>query len=90
MDVAACLEDHFNFQRMLIVFRAKNIKWVHIEDKQPIKNLSDFANFFPSHAFLRRRRKKALIRVKNRRYFENSVQLGEITRGLENRPENRK
>ena len=31
------------------------------------------SNFFPSHAFLRRRRKKALIRVRNRRDFENGV-----------------
>ena len=30
-------------------------------------------NFFSSHAFLRRRRKKALIRVRNRRDFENGV-----------------
>ena len=33
----------------------------------------DMYNFFPSHAFLRRRHKKALIRVRNRRDFENSV-----------------
>ena len=32
------------FQRMLIVVRAKNKKWVHIDDKQPIKILSDSAN----------------------------------------------
>ena len=30
-------------------------------------------NFFPSHSFLRRRHKKALIRVRNRRDFENGV-----------------
>ena len=30
-------------------------------------------HFFPSHTFLRQRRKKALIRVRNRRDFENSV-----------------
>ena len=31
-----------------------------------------YHNFFPSHAYLCRRRKKALIWVRNRRYFENS------------------
>ena len=44
--------------------------------------------FFPSHAFLRQRHKKALIRVRNRRDFENGVQQAENTRGLKNRPEN--
>ena len=29
--------------------------------------------FFPSHAFLRERRKKAFIRVRNRQDFENGV-----------------
>ena len=35
--------------------------------------VDDLHNFFPSHAFLCRRRKKALIRVRNRRDFENGV-----------------
>ena len=48
---------------------------VHIPNRDLCKMVSMTRpnHFFPSDAFLRLRRKKALIRVRNRRDFENSL-----------------
>ena len=69
--------DHYRTQRDVCRRKilAQYFPGIMLRRENVHKFLNDFLfrYFFPSHAFLRLRRKKALIKVRNRRDFENGV-----------------